>query len=64
MVLELVTYLCMMGVFGGFVLLHEGDEFDWSEIIFAIYILVSAFFFVVCVFRVLQRACACRFGFV
>eukprot|EP00904_Undaria_pinnatifida_P012811 jgi/Undpi1/8660/HiC_scaffold_25.g11125.m1 len=38
MVLDLVTYLSMMWVFGAHVLVNDDDEFDWAEIVFAIYI--------------------------
>ncbi|CAM9403921.1 unnamed protein product [Ectocarpus sp. 12 AP-2014] len=39
MCLDLVTYILMMIIFGGFVILHEaGDTFDWLEIIFTMYI--------------------------
>lgn len=41
MVLDLVTYLCMMGFFAGFVLLNDKTTFDWTEIIFACYVIVS-----------------------
>ncbi|CAM9825189.1 unnamed protein product [Ectocarpus sp. 4 AP-2014] len=39
MCLDLVTYILMMVIFGGFVILHEaGDTFDWLEIVFTMYI--------------------------
>lgn len=38
----MVTYLCMMSFFAGFVLLNDEEEFDWTEIIFAFYVVVSA----------------------
>ncbi|CAM9466764.1 unnamed protein product, partial [Ectocarpus sp. 8 AP-2014] len=39
MCLDLVTYILMMIIFGGFVILHEaGDTFDWMEIVFTMYI--------------------------
>lgn len=41
MVLDVVTYLCVMGILGGFVLLHEDNTFEWAEIVFAFYIRVS-----------------------
>lgn len=41
MCLDLVTYILMMIIFGGFVILHEaGDTFDWMEIVFTMYIFV------------------------
>lgn len=54
MVLDLVTYLCMMSFFAGFVLLNDEEKFDWTEIVFAFYVVVSA------PFRVLLVACAIR----
>ncbi|CBN75304.1 Ankyrin Repeat Transient Receptor Potential Channel [Ectocarpus siliculosus] len=39
MCLDLVTYILMMIIFGGFVILHDaGDTFDWMEIVFTMYI--------------------------
>ena len=47
MVLALVTYLFMMAVFGGFVLLNDNDTVDWADIVFVLYIVVSAPFGIV-----------------
>ena len=47
MVLDLVTYLFMMAVFGGFVLLNDDDIVDWPDIVFSLYVVVSALFGIV-----------------
>lgn len=63
MVLNLVTYLCMMGFFAGFVLLNDENMFDWTETVFAFYVVVSAPFYVsLAFFRVRQRANMCGFS--
>ena len=41
MVLDLVTYLCMMTVFGGVVLLNDDVRLNWADVVFALYIFVS-----------------------
>ena len=57
MVLDLVTYLCMMSFFTGFVLLNDTHTFDWADIVFAFYVCVSAPLTFLFVFlRVRQRA--------
>ena len=42
MVLDLVTYLCMMAILGGFVLSGDEGVFHWAHIVFTLYIIVSA----------------------
>lgn len=40
--MDLLTYMIMSVIFGGIVLLHNGDaNTDWSEIVFSLYIFVS-----------------------
>lgn len=60
MVLDLFTYLATMALFGGFVLMNDKNTLDWTEIVFAFYICVSALsvscFMLVILFYVSQRA--------
>ena len=60
MVLDLVTYLWMMGFFAGFVLFNDETTFDWTEVIFASYVIVrSPPSDLVAFLRVRQRARVC-----
>lgn len=43
MVLDLLTYIVMMAILGRWVLLSDGGEFNWEEVIFGLYIMVSIF---------------------
>lgn len=42
MLLDLVTYVLMMIIFGSSVLLHDSPTLSWSEFVFSVYIFVSA----------------------
>lgn len=48
MVLDLVAYLCMMAIFGGYVLLRDDDMLNWADIVFTCYIIVSVPFSTAC----------------